>query len=373
MRIRLKGINWIKGTLADGSVREYPYLGRGRGAFRLEGGRGGLEEIGRLIASYNRAKAEGRQPDSTTFKSIVTAFMLSPAFTKQLRPRTKAAYMRIIRLIEDKFGDLPLAALDDPKVSTDFLAWRDSMAATPCQADFAWRVLMRIISWGRGRAMTNYRPPERVEALYYSDRSDLIWEDDHVAAFNAAAPKPLQWALMMAAETGLRQGDLVALPWSAYDPAPTLDSALGWISWTPSKSITKRRPRGRKVRIPVTRRLRALLDGLWADRGQRVLIHKDRNDPILVNSNGRPWKNGATLSTRFGNARNKVPTLEGLHFHDLRGTAVTRLSEAGASPQMVASITGHSIDSVQKIIDRYCAKTDRLAAGAISLLEKARG
>ena len=51
---------------------------------------------------------------------------------------------------------------------------------------------MRIIAWARGRTLTAYRPPERIERLYYSDRSDLIWEDHHIVRFMAVAPKPLQ-------------------------------------------------------------------------------------------------------------------------------------------------------------------------------------
>ena len=107
----------------------------------------------------------------------------------------------------------------------------------------------------------------------------------------AKAPKPLQWALMLAAETGLRQSDLVALPWSAYDPAPTPLSALGWITWTPSNTITRRRPKGR--RIPVTRRLRALLDELWAPRKGPI---------ILTNSDGRALQERQLRSAQ-GSAR----------------------------------------------------------------------
>jgi integrase len=320
------------------------------------------EEVARLIVSYDRAKAKRRISDPAIFKSIISAFMASPAFTR-LRPRTQASYHRMIRLIEDAFGDLPIGALDDPKVTKDFLDWRDSMEATPCQADYAWRVLMRIISWARGRAMTTYRPPERVEALYYTDRSDLIWEECHIERFIASAPEPLQWAMIIAAETGLRQGDLALLPWSAYDPNPSPHAPLGWIRTVPSKSIIRRRPNGRGVRIPVTRRLRALLDELWAKRKGPI---------ILTNSDGRPWKNSKTLSQRFGQESDKAG-IEGLHFHDLRGTAVTRLSEAGCTPQEIQPITGHSLGSIHRILDRYCARTDALAGGAIFKLEKHRG
>jgi integrase len=188
-----------------------------------------------------------------------------------------------------------------------------------------------------------------------------------------SVPEPLQWALILAAETGLRQGDLAVLPWSAYDPSPDPPYApLGWITWTPSKTITKKKPGGRRVRIPVTRRLRALLDKLWELRSKQNVINRDRSDPITTNSDGRPWKNSRTLSQRFSAESDKVG-VPGLHFHDLRGTAVTRLSEAECTPQEIRAITGHSLESIYRIIERYCARTDALAGAAIHKLEKHRG
>ncbi len=60
----------------------------------------------------------------------------------------------------------------------------------------------------------------------------------------------------------------------------------------------------------------------------------------------------------------------GLHFHDLRGTAVTMLSEAGCSVQEVAAITGHSLAGAQKILDSYLSRTRHMAESAIAKLEK---
>ena len=356
MRVKLKGINWTNKRLADGRTVTHYYAWRG--GPRLEGEPGSPE----FVASYERAYREQRKPEGETFKSIITAYMLSPDFT-MLKDRTRSSYQRIIRLIEDAFGDLPIEALEDKRVSQDLLAWRDSMAATPCQADYAWRVLKLIISWARGRGFTAYRPPERVKPLYYGDRSDVIWEDQHIAWFIAVAPEPLKNALTMAAETGLRQGDLVVLPWSAYDPTPSPDAPSGWIRWTPSKTIDRWHPKGRPVRIPVTRRLRVLLDELWATRKGPI---------ILLNSDGRPWNKSATLSTRFGAASDKAG-IERLTFHDLRGTAVTRLSEAGCTPQEIRAITGHSLASIHRIFERYCARTNALASSAILKLERHRG
>ena len=159
-----------------------------------------------FLASYEVAHRNKRTPDPTLFKSVVTRYLKSKAFTER-RARTQADYLKQIAKIERAFGDLPLAALDDPRVTRDFLDWRDSMTS-PRQADYAWTVLMRIISWAREGGETTYRPPERVERLYHADRAEKIWTEQHVAAFRTAAPETLQRALMLALETGQRQGDL---------------------------------------------------------------------------------------------------------------------------------------------------------------------
>jgi hypothetical protein len=52
---------------------------------------------------------------------------------------------------------------------------------------------------------------------------------------------------------------------------------------------------------------------------------------------------------------------------------VTRFSEAGCTPQEIRAITGHSLESVHRILERYCARTDTLASNAVVKLERHRG
>jgi integrase len=181
-----------------------------------------------------------------------------------LADKTAADYRRHLIKIETEFADLPLAAFDDPRITRDFLKWRDRIAVSSLsEADNAWKTLMRTISWARGGGLLTYRPPERIERLYHADRSEKIWREDHIAAFMAVAPQPLQRALVLALETGQRQGDLLALAWGNYDGQ--------WIRLRQCKT-------GRKVNVPVTRRLRAMLE------------NTPRTSPvILANSHGRPW------------------------------------------------------------------------------------
>lgn len=71
-------------------------------------------------------------------------------------------------------------------------------------------------------------------------------------------------------------------------------------------------------------------------------------------------------------AYGKSGLTEDLHFHDLRGTAVTMLDEAGRTVPEIATITGHSVAHVQEIIDRYLARTRELAESAIAKLDEHR-
>jgi integrase len=90
---------------------------------------------------------------------------------------------------------------------------------------------------------------------------------------------------------------------------------------------------------------------------------------ILTTSTGRPWK--ADHFRHEWRAAIIAAGLDGLHFHDLRGTAVTMLHEAGCTTAEIASITGHSMRTVEVILEKYTARTRALAIAAMRKLEAA--
>ena len=66
--------------------------------------------------------------------------------------------------------------------------------------------------------------------------------------------------------------------------------------------------------------------------------------------------------------------IEGLTFHDLRGTAVTRLALSGATESEIATITGHSLASVREILDaHYLSRDPALAESGIAKLQRTFG
>ncbi len=94
-----------------------------------------------------------------------------------------------------------------------------------------------------------------------------------------------------------------------------------------------------------------------------------RSTVILTSSDRTPWtSDGFRASFRKACARAGIA---GLTFHDLRGTAVTRLALAGCSESEIAAITGHALTDVRSILDRhYLSRDVALAEAAIHKLEE---
>jgi integrase len=337
MRVPLKGINRVKKRLADGRIRIHYYAWKGGPPLR---GTPGSPEF---HASYNEAVARKVAPPAGVLMVVLQAFQKSQDFVR-LADRTRADYIGKIKLIEKKFGDLPLGALADRRTRGLFMAWRDQLATgSRRQADYTWVVLARILSWGLNRGLVSSNPCEKGGRLYHGSRADKVWTPDDEALFFERAPRHLHLALMLALWTGQRQGDLLRLPWSAYDG---------------SHIRLRQGKTGARVSIPVGAPLKAALD-----------VTPKRSTVILTSAGNKPWtEDGFRSSWRKACASAGIV---GLTFHDLRGTAVTRLAVAGCTVPEIATITGHGLRDVAAILDsNYLDRDPALAASAIRKLER---
>ncbi len=286
MRVRLKGINSITKTLADGSKRTYYYAWKGGPSLRGEVG------SAQFVASYNAAVAQKVAPLRGTLLSVLQGYQASEDFIG-LAPRSRSDYVGKIKLIERDFGDFPLSAMTDVRTRGIFKAWRERLAASSRrQADYAWVVLARVLSWGMDRGLVAANPCARGGRLYRGSRADKVWTADDEATFLERAPAHLHLPLLLALWTGQRQGDLLRLSWSAYD----------------GKHIRLRQSKGgTRVVIPVGAPLKAALDAALK-----------RSPIMLTTSEGKPWTPDGFRAS-WGKACKRAGIV-GVTFHDLRGT-----------------------------------------------------
>lgn len=342
MLMRVKGIHSAKVKLADGSRRTYYYAWKG--GPRIEAMPGTPE----FIAAYNKLVTARAEHTVNRLAEIIDEYLVSGIFKK-----TSASHQRALRsyleMIRKEFGTMPLAVVEDRRARGDFRKWRDRFVSTPRKADYAWSTLSRLMTFAIDRGYITANPCTGAGKLYEADRADRIWQADDIRLFLEVASAPLQRALMLALWTGQRQGDLLKLTWSAYD----------------GKIIRLKQSKGKaRVPVPVGEPIRDMLDAMASERKTAVTI--------LTNSKGQPWTSDG-FRTSWERAYKKAG-ISDLHFHDLRGTAVTRLALSDCSVPQIASITGHSLKTVQEILDRhYLGGRLELAEAAIKKLDAVYG
>ena len=75
-----------------------------------------------------------------------------------------------------------------------------------------------------------------------------------------------------------------------------------------------------------------------------------------------------TLHHQFDRRRQQIDGAGHLHWHDLRGTAISTLFAAGCSNAEVASISGHKIGG-RSMLDAYAARSGELPINAFRKLD----
>lgn len=335
MRTRLKGINTVKRTLADGTVATY-YYHRATGS-RLTGEPGSSA----FIASIAAAESKSKNRLAGTLAGLIKEFDGTKQW-RRLAESTKKEYRRVLTFWDGKYGSVPYVALEDKEFRRDVLKWHDEFSEEkPREADNRVTILARILSWAEKDGPLKKNVLDGFERAYAGDRSDLIWLPEHVDAFMEKANEEMKLAIVLALHTGQRQADLLKLAWSNYD----------------GTHIKLRQGKTKRyVAVKCTKALKETLDGL------------PRTSALIMTT-----KTGKAFQKRyFYEQWDKTAGEAGiadLHFHDIRGTTVTMLFQAGCNLGEIVSVTGHSLRRAQEILDKYLARTSTMADNAIAKLE----
>lgn len=356
MHVRLKGINKVTRKVKEGPPRIH-YYHRATGT-PLEGKPG----TAKFIASVAAAEAKMANRTDGTLSGLIRDFEKTAKWRK-LAASTQTEYRRVFRFWDEKFGKVPLVALADKAFRKRVLEWHDEFSEDkPREADNRVTILARVLSWAASDADLAENVLDGFDRAYSSDRSDKIWLPEHVGAFMAAADPEMQLALVLALHTGQRQADIRKMAWSQYDGA-TIRLRQG-----KAKRGGKEAP---LITVPCTAALKATLDAA-PKRGALILLTKTGR-AFQKRYFAECWDDVYTRAKLPGAAGDGVEAdpKERLHFHDIRGTTVTMLFEAGCTVAEVASITGHSLRRAQEILDKYLSRTSVMSTNAIAKFEAA--
>lgn len=349
----LPGVHRVSKQLAGGRVAEYWYAWRG-GPRILAASANNVPALAREVAKLTPAaitayqQHQVRAPDTVSFYGLVTRYLAALEADSKLSPRTKADRRKYLDVARTDLGTMEVRAFESRRARGHLIQWRDSYAATPKSADERLGAVSAVLSWAADRGELAANPVKDFPRIYKVNRAELIWEPHHLATLLRGAAEEFDHAVRLAALTGLREHDLIRLPWSAVG-----DKA---IVWQTGKS------RGRKtVVIPITKPLAALL----AEIPRRDCV------TVLSSSRKRPWtlaglaaalrraridaqKHAAKIAGIDYDPENPLETaIDGLRFHDLRGTAATNFISAGLQLDEVALILGWKLERVREIAARY--------------------
>lgn len=328
VRVRLKGLEQVTRTLADGSSRTYWYAWRG--GPRLTGAPGSAE----FMRGYADAHATRKRPSAGSLAALVASYRASPEFAR-LAPSTRKQWTRWLGEIASEtgpraLGAFPLAAFDDRGIKADIRAWRDQWAARPRSADYAIQVLSRLLSYAVHGGLIDANPCDRMGQLYASDRADTIWTPADLAVFDAGARNAwVRDILHVACLTGLRRGDLARLTWSHVG-----ETAI----------VIRTGKTGSDALVPILPELAAHLTA--TRERQAALKLADEPQHVLTTSHGKPWSESGLTHAIAG-------IVPGKRLHDARGTFATRLRLAGLPASKIAAVMGWEEARVERLLSVY--------------------
>ena len=178
-------------------------------------------------------------------------------------------------------------------------------------------VLRHILFWALDEKLIPSNPMARVPMVRVRRMAHPVLSVEEEEKLLAVAPEHLRKVIIAALDTGMRRGELLAQDWRHVD----LDRGL--LTVTHSKT-----PEGEGREIPLTKRLKALLEGVQEEK-RKSFVFTYQGEAVL------------DLKTSWTTAQEKAGLTRHFRFHDLRHAFASRLTEAGVIADVRRVLMGH--------------------------------
>lgn len=266
-------------------------------------------------------------PKPGTLGSLIAAYRAGPEFA-ELAPRTRADYQKILDYLKPLDGDALIAI-----TAAYVIEIRDAAFAKHKRrfANYVLAVLRLLLKWGAVRGLVDINQAAAVPQIRrprHAAPANRPWSRAECDVVLAAATGGIRVAIALGMFAGMREGDAITLPRTAYDGA--------WLRWRQGKT-------GHPIAVPAHPRLKALLDAWLAERAG-VQPPAVEATTLVVGIRGRPYTIEGFRRMFFGLIRELEHAGKigpDLTFHGLRHTAGTGLANQGVEPRTIAALLGH--------------------------------
>jgi integrase len=310
---------------------------------------------------------------STSLEAFLSSWM--EATRDRLAPRTAERYASIVKLhIVPVIGNIKLSRLTPEHVRKIYKTVKDKeLSNQTCL--HVHRALHTALQYGvREERILSENVVSRVKAPAVERREHAPVSREQIRFLMAAANGTrLDVPIAVAALTGLRRGELLALKWKHVDldkgtlfVAASLEhsrAASGRIRFKGPKSKTSRRV------IPLAPECVVLLRSHKAQQEDERALVGDAyagNDLAFPNPDGSPWPPD-TFTAQFSKLAKSVG-MRGFRFHDLRHAFASLTLGDGVSIKEVQTLLGHSSPVVTLSV--YARSIEGLGRRAVNELAR---
>lgn len=326
----------------DGKVRLY-WQRKGQKPIRLPNGPEWMIAADRLNKDY-----DGRQRAATVVEDTVAwairIYRESDAY-KDLAPNSRAIYERWLKFYEKKWGHLHCRAITRKVVMSTARGIKQRPTRITAMA-----VLKNILNIAYNEGVIEVNPASEL-GLKKNPPRQQIWQLADMEKWLAEAAKHMH------AKAARRYFYL--LRFTGQRPVDCVQMTK--VHFNGDTIKVRQQKTGKLVEIPTHHELKAELaadpfpDSLY-------LVAKPSGKPFDRNYMGYVFRE---ICSTAG--------LDALQARDLRRTAIVALGEAGCSTVEISAISGHDIDSTQKILETYLPRTLPMARNAIRKWENKTG
>ncbi len=338
----------VKRTRKDGSPSHFVKYLAGDGRQRWEHVRGRLKNARARKAEVELALAKtgGRwtPPLAVGFEDFARSWLESYA-RPATRRRSFANYERAVRLdLVPFFGQTPIAAITRARVKA-LVSAKLAEGKAPGTVRNMLVPLREMLGHAADDGTLPANPAARVRVPQVgTSRRILPPTSEQVATLLTHARPDAREAIIVAAATGLRRGELFAVTWADVDfDARTIrvhSSNFGAVVEETVKSEAGERY------VPLFESARIVL----AERKLRTRFDRPE-DFVFGTSVGTPTDPGNFVRREFKTALVRAGLEAGFRWHDLRHFAVSALIAEGADIKLLQAIAGHA--SAAMTLDTY--------------------